>query len=73
MRSSLLAALSPCRRKELIMRIERRRQKDLFEAAPPRREVPPARREALIELMQALLSEAALAPETMVEGDHEPD
>jgi hypothetical protein len=66
MRSSPPATLRRCRRKEPIMRVETRRQRDLFEASPTRRELPAARRKALVGLLQALLSEAMSPPPTRI-------
>ena len=58
------------------MRLKPRREPDLFERPPDRHPIPRERREAMVEILGALLSEA-LSDEAAIpirkEAHHEPD
>jgi hypothetical protein len=58
------------------MRLKPRREPDLFERPPDRHPIPRERREAMVEILGALLSEA-MSDEAAIpirkEGRHEPD
>ena len=58
------------------MRLNRRRQPDLFKEPRDRRPTPPERRQATVEILRALLTEAlssAASTQIRKEVRHEPD
>ncbi len=58
------------------MRLNRRRQPDLFEGPPNQPPIPSHRRQATVESLRALLTEAlssAVSAQIRKEARHEPD